>query len=198
MPLTGAWVDPTTEKDNICGPNLSTTAKAVSIMLCEIGTSSFPAEWASVLHVNDKNASIYKDVHGGRCFCPHFSGLGLFWGLNQAYHCCFGCIWLKGSVHKKFSVIYLNFCWHWWRWHRCGWHQWQIMGTISDCLQLKVNLMKKIYLYVHSTTQRCLNKIFKTFQIGDFFTFATSVSETGGAPRTAHISKNFSKKMKRP
>jgi hypothetical protein len=72
------------------------------------------------------------------------------------------------------------------------------MGTVSDCLQLKVNLKKKIYLYVYSATQRCLNKIFKTFQIGDFFTFATSVSDTGGAPRAANISKNFPTKLKWP
>jgi hypothetical protein len=41
--------------------------------------------------------------------------------------------------------------------------------TISDCLHLKVNLKNKIYLYVNSTTQRCSNKIFKTFLIEDFF-----------------------------
>jgi len=47
-------------------------------------------------------------------------------------------------------------------------HQWQIMGTISDCLHLKVNMKKKVYLYVNSTIQRCPNKIFKTFLFGDF------------------------------
>jgi hypothetical protein len=47
-------------------------------------------------------------------------------------------------------------------------HQWQLMGTISDCLHLKVNMKKKVYLYVNSTIQRCTNKIFKTFLIGDF------------------------------
>ncbi len=54
---------------------------------------------------------------------------------------------------------------------RCQLHRWQIMGTISDCLLVhrKVNLRKKIYLYVNSTTQRCPNKIFKTFLIEDFF-----------------------------
>jgi hypothetical protein len=31
----------------------------------------------------------------------------------------------------------------------------EIMGTISDCLHLKVNLKAKIYLYVNSTTQKC-------------------------------------------
>jgi hypothetical protein len=44
-----------------------------------------------------------------------------------------------------------------------------IMGTISDCLHLKVNFEKKMYLCVNSTTQRCPNKIFKTFLIEDFF-----------------------------
>jgi hypothetical protein len=33
-------------------------------------------------------------------------------------------------------------------------HRRQIMGTISGCRHLKVNLKTKIYLYVSSTTQR--------------------------------------------
>jgi hypothetical protein len=45
------------------------------------------------------------------------------------------------------------------------------MGTKSDCLHLKVNLKEKVYLHVNSTTQRCLNKISKTFLIEDFFRF---------------------------
>jgi hypothetical protein len=44
-----------------------------------------------------------------------------------------------------------------------------IMVKISDCLHLKVNLTEKIYLYVNSTTQRCPNKIIKTFLVEDFF-----------------------------
>ncbi len=43
------------------------------------------------------------------------------------------------------------------------------MGTISVFLHLEVNKKTKIYLYVKSTTQRCPNKIFKTFLIEDFF-----------------------------
>ncbi len=43
-----------------------------------------------------------------------------------------------------------------------------MLGTISDCLHLKVNLKKKIYLYGNSTTQRCPSKIFKTFLTKDF------------------------------
>jgi hypothetical protein len=39
-----------------------------------------------------------------------------------------------------------------------------VMGTISACWHLKVNLKKKIYVYVNSTTQRC-QKIIKTFRI---------------------------------
>jgi hypothetical protein len=39
---------------------------------------------------------------------------------------------------------------------------WQIMGTVSDFLHLKVRLKEKIYLYVNSTSQRCQNKIIKT------------------------------------
>ncbi len=46
---------------------------------------------------------------------------------------------------------------------------WQIIGTISDCWHLKVNLKEKMYLYVNSTIQRCPNKIIKTFMIEDFY-----------------------------
>jgi hypothetical protein len=42
------------------------------------------------------------------------------------------------------------------------------MVTISDCLHLKMNLKKKILLYVNSTTQKFPNKI-KTFLIDEFF-----------------------------
>ncbi len=45
--------------------------------------------------------------------------------------------------------------------HRCLWHRWQIMATISGCRQLKVNLKAKIYIYVNSTSQRCPKKIIK-------------------------------------
>ncbi len=51
--------------------------------------------------------------------------------------------------------------------HRCQRHRWQIMGTISGCRHLKVNLKAKIY--VNSTTQRCSNKIIKNFLFEVFF-----------------------------
>ncbi len=54
---------------------------------------------------------------------------------------------------------------------------WQIIGTISDCLHLKVNLVKNIYLYVNFTTQWCPHKIIETFLIEDFF-HLTTVSTT--------------------
>ncbi len=54
--------------------------------------------------------------------------------------------------------------------HRWQWHQWQIMGTISDCLHLNVNLKKTFTcIYMLTGYQRCPNKIFKTFPIKDFF-----------------------------
>ncbi len=54
--------------------------------------------------------------------------------------------------------------------HRYQRHQWQIMGTISDCWHLKVNLEEKMYLYVNSTTQRCPNKrIKKLFWLKIFY-----------------------------
>jgi hypothetical protein len=45
----------------------------------------------------------------------------------------------------------------------------KIMGTIPDCIHLKANLKENIYLYLNPTTQRCPNKIIKTFLIEDFF-----------------------------
>ncbi len=44
------------------------------------------------------------------------------------------------------SLILLAIC------HRRRWHRRQIMGTISGCGHLKVNLKAKIYIYVSSTT----------------------------------------------
>ena len=38
------------------------------------------------------------------CFEKNFFTEKLFRGLNQAYNCIFGVTWLKGSVHKTFSV----------------------------------------------------------------------------------------------
>ncbi len=77
--------------------------------------------------------------------------------------------------------------------HRCQWHRWQIMGTISGCRNLKVHLKAKINIYVNSTTQRCPNKIIKISQLDDFFPFAIGVVYTGGAPWAANISANFRK-----
>ncbi len=55
--------------------------------------------------------------------------------------------------------------------HRYQRHRWQIMGTISGCRHLKVNLKAKIYIYVNITTQRCQNKRMKIFLIDYFFHF---------------------------
>ncbi len=51
---------------------------------------------------------------------------------------------------------------------------------------------------VNSTSQRCPNKIIKTFMIEDFFPFAKGVNDNGGATWAANISANFRKKLKRP
>jgi hypothetical protein len=42
------------------------------------------------------------------------------------------------------------------------------MGTISDCRQLKVNLKEK-FIYMLTTTQRCLKETMQTFMIEVFF-----------------------------
>ncbi len=55
-------------------------------------------------------------------------------------------------------------------------------GNVNNisALHLKVNLKEKIYLYVNSTTQRCPNKIIKTFFSGHKSggKFATGVVDT--------------------
>jgi hypothetical protein len=61
---------------------------------------------------------------------------------------------------------------------RCQRHRWQIIGIVSDCLHLKVNLKENNFLYVNSTTQRCPNKIIKTFLIVDFFHLSLSTTTT--------------------
>jgi hypothetical protein len=71
-------------------------------------------------------------------------------------------------LHRKLErrTVFIFIC------HRCQRHRWQIMGTISGCRHLKVNLKAEIYIYVNSTTQRFPNKnykIIKKFLLEDFF-----------------------------
>ncbi len=77
--------------------------------------------------------------------------------------------------------------------HRYQRHRRQIMGTISGCRHLKLNLKAKSYIHVYSTTQRCPNKINKIFQFEHFCHLPP-----GGAPWAANISANFRKNSKRP
>ncbi len=70
---------------------------------------------------------------------------------------------IRSQVAPLVSTIPVANC------QRCHRHRWQIIGIVSDWLHLKVNLKEKIFLYVNSTTQRCPNKIIKTFLIVDFF-----------------------------
>jgi hypothetical protein len=39
---------------------------------------------------------------------------------------------------------------------RCQQHRWQIIGTVSDCSHFKLNLKKKLYLYINSTIPKCI------------------------------------------
>jgi hypothetical protein len=77
-------------------------------------------------------------------------------------------------------------------------HRRQIMGTISGCRHLKVNLKAKIDIYVNSSTQRCSNKIIKIFLIEDFFHLPSVSTDNGGSLWTKNISANFRKNLKRP
>ncbi len=92
--------------------------------------------------------------------------------VHQRYH------WHQWQICHQCQCHQLQVC-HLYQRHRpliCHWYHWcqrhrgYILGTISDCLHLKVNLKKK---NVNSTTQRCPNKIFKTFLIEDFFHLPT-------------------------
>ncbi len=65
------------------------------------------------------------------------------------------------EISRRYSQVKVH--------HRCQRHRWQIIGTISGCRHLQVNLKAKIYIYVSSTTQRWPNKIIKNFLIEDFF-----------------------------
>ncbi len=80
--------------------------------------------------------------------------------------------------------------------HWCHWHRWQIIGTISGCKHLKVNLKEKIiYIYVSSATQRWPNIIIKIFLIEDFF-HLPPVSLTPLANLELRISPRIFKKIR--
>ncbi len=99
------------------------------------------------------------------------------WCQRHRWDICHRCHW-----HR------LQNC-RWYQWHRrqichcinetggkfchqfrlCCWRRWQIMGTVSCCRHLKVNLKAKIYIYVNSSTHRFQNKIIKIFLMEDFF-----------------------------
>ncbi len=77
------------------------------------------------------------------------------------------------DIGGKFCHWYRWCCWY--RWQICRryqWHQWQIMGTVSDCWDLIVNLKEKIYLYVNSTIhlyKGVQKKLLKLFWLKIFF-----------------------------
>ncbi len=52
--------------------------------------------------------------------------------------------------------------------HRCRWHRWQIMGTISGCRHLKVNLKAEIYRYVNLLPKGSQTKLLKVFWLKIF------------------------------
>ncbi len=84
------------------------------------------------------------------------------------------------AIGGKFFHQFPLCCWHrwqicqWCQWsrrqicRRCQWRRWQIMGTISGCRHLKVNLKQKfIYMYYPKGVQTKLLKFFclKIFSI---------------------------------
>ncbi len=92
----------------------------------------------------------------------------------KVHHGCQRHRWqIAAGINDTDGIFWNQFplcCWPWWQFcHRYRWHWWQIMGTISGCRHLKVNLKAKIYKHVNSTTQRRPNKIIKIFLLEDFF-----------------------------
>ncbi len=75
------------------------------------------------------------------------------------------CHWCQ----RHWRQIFYHFplcCWCRWQICRlCQWHRWQTKGIYN----LTWTWRKKMYIYVHSTTQSCPNKIIKIFLIEDFF-----------------------------
>ncbi len=71
---------------------------------------------------------------------------------------------------------------------------WQIMGIISDCWHLKVNLKEIIDLYVSSTTKRCRNK--NNLNFSDLRFFTPLVSTTPVVHLELRISLGFRKYSK--
>ncbi len=74
------------------------------------------------------------------------------------------------------------------------WYRWQIMGTISGCWDLKVNLKAKRQKCIYKLTlpQRCPNEIIKTFVIEDFLHLPL-VSTTPVVHFGLRISREYSK-----
>ncbi len=79
--------------------------------------------------------------------------------------------------------------------HRYQRHRRQIIGAVSGCGHLEVNLKAKIYIYVSSTTQRRPKKIIKIFLIEDFF-HLPPVSLTPVANLDLRISQRIFEKIR--
>jgi hypothetical protein len=84
---------------------------------------------------------IHRDIRKSRC-TTGISDTGSKFAIGTAGGADTGGKFTGGVVLLHRRQIFL--------W--CSWYQWQIMGTISDCLHLKVNLMNLPIF--NSTTQR--------------------------------------------
>jgi hypothetical protein len=99
----------------------------------------------------------------------------------------------SGKFYHQFCLCY------WYQWQICPQCQWQMTpvannGTISCCWDLKVNLKAKMYLYINSTSQRCPNKIIKTFMTEGFF-HSLQVSMTPVVHLELRISRQIFEKI---
>ncbi len=82
--------------------------------------------------------------------------------------------YLQVKVHHRYQWHPRQVC------HRCQRHLWQIVGTLSDCWHLKVNLKKRIYLYMLTLLLKGVQKFFFKCSGWRFIWFATGVVDTRG------------------
>ncbi len=80
--------------------------------------------------------------------------------------------------------------------HRYQGNQWQIMGTISDCLHLKVNLKIKVFIYMLTVPTGVQSKYLKLFWL-EIFSICHQCQRHRwySTPWVANISTNFRKKF---
>ncbi len=84
-----------------------------------------------------KKNVLVASIHHVRWFKPLVrSAIRLFWTVKYVWKkiCSGRKKWFKFKMWPNLGLLRFWIC------RRCHWHRWQIMGTISGCWHLKVNL----------------------------------------------------------